>query len=161
MEANKNTEEHITKSTLKTIHDRQLMNGQSNNLQKEAIISTLGGIDQILSDLVESNAHFNHKQLQSLHNIITGSYNNTQTNTININTTTKNIEDKGYERRLEQAHNKLENVLSAVKFYQTLNLNNHNDRGELVKYKQKYPNYLMISLIQYQNIMTKHTNFMI
>eukprot|EP01084_Bolivina_argentea_P308151 532755_1 len=103
-ESKHNTQHKISKSLLKTIHDRQLMNGVSNNKQKEEIISTLGGIDQILSRLLKSNVNFNDKQLQSLHHIITHTNNNYKTTNI-INKTHNNIEDKGYKRKLEFTFN--------------------------------------------------------
>eukprot|EP01084_Bolivina_argentea_P299736 516696_1 len=98
------TQNHITKCLLKTIHDKQLMRGLSNNKQKEAIISTLGGIDEILSNLLESNVNFNDKQLQSLHHIITHTNNNYKTTNI-INKTHNNIEDKGYKTQLKFTFN--------------------------------------------------------
>eukprot|EP01084_Bolivina_argentea_P301745 520644_1 len=93
----------ITKCLLKTIHDRQLTNGPSNNKQTEEIILTLGGIDEILSKLLKSNVHFTDKQLKSLHHIITHPDNDYKTNV--INTIHKNIEDKGYKRQLKYTFN--------------------------------------------------------
>ncbi len=57
MEHNEYTQDRITKSMLKSLHDKQLMNGESNKLYKEEIISTLGGIDKIMSHLLQSDVH--------------------------------------------------------------------------------------------------------
>eukprot|EP01084_Bolivina_argentea_P274034 466947_1 len=95
------TEGRITKCSLNTIHSQHLMTGLSNNKQKEAILSTLGGIDETLSTLLESNVYFSDKQLQSLHYIITHPNKVVKDQTTIINKTDNNIEDKGYYRKLK------------------------------------------------------------
>eukprot|EP01083_Nonionella_stella_P211291 764117_1 len=100
MEIKDSTEQPITKSVLNKIHQHQLVNNApSNNVQKEAIIVALGGIDQIVSNLLESNAILNDKSLFSLYNIITNTHYYTQATTI-IKTNSANIEDKGYKKTL-------------------------------------------------------------
>eukprot|EP01084_Bolivina_argentea_P258029 434839_1 len=100
MEIKESTEQSTTKSWLNTIYQHQLVNnGPSNNAQKEEIIVALGGIDQIVSNLLESNTILNEKSLFSIHNIIANAHNYTQTNTIN-KTNSANIEDKGYKKTL-------------------------------------------------------------
>eukprot|EP01084_Bolivina_argentea_P301744 520643_1 len=95
--------DQITKRMLKTIVDRQRMNGLSNNRQREAIISTLGGIDDILYNLLESNVNFSDSQLKSLYHIITHPFKQYQPAA--INKTQKNIEDKGYKRNIKFTFN--------------------------------------------------------
>eukprot|EP01084_Bolivina_argentea_P127598 225616_1 len=87
-------EKPITKSLLRSIHSRQLIQNESNNMHKEAILSTLGGIDKLLSTLLESNAIMTQNQLHSLHNII----NNTQ-ETKSIDQISANINDKGHTQK--------------------------------------------------------------
>eukprot|EP01083_Nonionella_stella_P176956 620600_1 len=60
----------ISKELLASIHRRQLMNGERNNVHHEAIIDVLGGIDDILQHLLTSNVILDQQQLDSLHHII-------------------------------------------------------------------------------------------
>eukprot|EP01084_Bolivina_argentea_P291213 500490_1 len=112
-----NTQNNMTKSLLKTIHDQQLTNGLSNNKNKEAIISLLGGVDELLSNLFQSNFNFNDKQLQSLHHIITHPNNDYQTNM--INKIDNSIEDKGYKRKLKFTFNDNDILLYKIFAQQT------------------------------------------
>eukprot|EP01083_Nonionella_stella_P135505 412210_1 len=104
-------EQYITKSLLKSLHHKQLMRNESNNMNKEAILSTLGGIDKLLSTVLESNAILTQNQLDSLHIII----HNTQpkqTNTISKSST--NIEDKGYTQKLKFTFNDNDILLNSI-----------------------------------------------
>merc|ERR1712228_1073699 len=68
-----------TKMTLKNLHDSHLsIYGSSTKQQQHAIIDELGGADQILTALLESNAFFDDKTLKSLHHIINNSQNYNQ-----------------------------------------------------------------------------------
>eukprot|EP01083_Nonionella_stella_P072420 195317_1 len=60
----------MSKELLANIHRSQLMNGQTNNVHKEAILLVLGGIDGILQHLLTSNAVLHEQQIDSLHLII-------------------------------------------------------------------------------------------
>eukprot|EP01084_Bolivina_argentea_P260246 439435_1 len=99
MESKQNIQNYITKFQLKSIHDRLLISGHSNDIQKDEIISVLGGIDKILSNSLQSNIPFSQKQLQSLHHIIA------QPQLTTINKTSKNIEDKAHEKQLKFTFN--------------------------------------------------------
>eukprot|EP01084_Bolivina_argentea_P169661 294096_1 len=88
----------ITKSMLDKIHRGQLKDGHSNNAQKDEIINSLGGIDEILSNLLGSNANINQKQLQSLHHILCIPHHQQQTTS--IKRTSTNIEDRVHGQRI-------------------------------------------------------------
>eukprot|EP01083_Nonionella_stella_P273580 928103_1 len=89
----------ISKELLENIHRHQLTNGESNDAHQEAIIQTLGGIDDILQLLFTSNAVLDQMQLDSLHAIInnTSSKNQLQLQTtINQDNASSQQEDKTY-----------------------------------------------------------------
>eukprot|EP01083_Nonionella_stella_P273578 928101_1 len=60
----------ISKELLAEIHRCQLMNGKRNTVHQEAIVDALGGIDDILQNLLTSNAVLDEPQLDSLRMII-------------------------------------------------------------------------------------------
>ena len=61
----------ITKSSLLEFHKQRLQNAHTLQSQTSAIISTLGGIDSILTDYLSSNdIELTQSQLQSIHEIL-------------------------------------------------------------------------------------------
>eukprot|EP01083_Nonionella_stella_P086321 239779_1 len=104
----------ISKELLETLHRHQLMNGETNDVHREAIVNALGGIDEILQHLFASNAIDQH-QLESLHHIIANtSHENTQTTTINAVPTSPPQEDKTYHHSFTYTFKDEDSLLFAI-----------------------------------------------
>lgn len=66
-----NSDSILTKDSLKQLHEEQLAShGQTSNEQKDAIIDALGGIDELLQCIWESDITLNDAKLDALQNII-------------------------------------------------------------------------------------------
>ncbi len=75
-------EHQSIESILIQTHRKRLLNGKSNNHNRNEIIESLGGIDTILSDYLnpENKMSLTENQLQSLHQILTSDYKTNQPN---------------------------------------------------------------------------------
>eukprot|EP01083_Nonionella_stella_P086320 239778_1 len=90
----------ISKELLETLHRHQLMNGETNDVHREAIVNALGGIDEILQHLFTSNVVLDQQQLDSLHHFITNTSHKDQQNeqitTMNAVPQLKQQQDESY-----------------------------------------------------------------
>ena len=98
-----------TKASLKRLHQQQLSHhGPSPKTQQIAIMDVLGGFDQILIQLLASDAFIDQNQLNSLHQIIDNPQHYIQ---IPLQTQSKIIqnlvhnEDKGFEQSITYTFN--------------------------------------------------------
>ncbi len=89
-------EKDISQSILNNIHQHQLQNGKRNDNKQKEIIDIFGGIDDMLSIVLQSNCNLNQTQINKLHNVIINPHKQQQTKV--INKPSQNVEDDEYDK---------------------------------------------------------------
>eukprot|EP01084_Bolivina_argentea_P260990 440913_1 len=91
-------EKEISQSTLHITHQNQLKNDKRNDDKQKEIINIFGGIDDMLSIVLQSNCNLSQIQINNLHNIIINAHKQPQTKMSNKRS--QDDEDNGYNKKV-------------------------------------------------------------
>eukprot|EP01084_Bolivina_argentea_P287787 493841_1 len=91
-------DKEISQSKLYNIHENQLKNDKRNDNKQKEIINIFGGIDDMLSIVLQSNCNLNQIQINKLYNVIINPPKKQQTQI--IHKPSQDAEDKGYNKKV-------------------------------------------------------------
>eukprot|EP01084_Bolivina_argentea_P287788 493842_1 len=114
-------DKEISQSKLYNIHENQLKNDKRNDNKQKEIINIFGGIDDMLSIVLQSNCNLNQIQINKLYDVIINPHKQQQTKM--INKPSHDVEDEEFEYNKTVTYTFNDKHISMLKCFDQQNVN--------------------------------------